>query len=1265
MNKKLMLFSSLAALAFASASAQSLREGYIQWPSSSSLPQYVNAWNAGTLDLEDEQFFISRVKPKTRFRNSATQVNTDLTVNNDKRLCFWVPLTTALEGDFNLNALPNSNFDSEVFSVWSYVDVFGNWTAPHGWVPGVFADVAHKNGVSVSGVASIPFGGISGDWSTCLTEQAKISGEDMGKFLHYHGVDGLGYNSEFSGNAAAVQAIAKQHEDIITYLEEHGNPVAENIWYDGTNYSGGCSFDGGLGSHNTAIFGNGSKRRASLFFNYNWNRGQLPNSVTAANNMGISPLYIYAGMNMQGGEPKTGDSYPHLQLHNISLGYWGAHQYNMFFLNRTQRGSAPSVIQNTYLYDTERFFTNAAQNPAVDFEVYTQRNHYPNDRFFGTSKFMSARSTLGWSLDEEPFYTFFNIGNGLFFNWMGERVNDLSWYNIGLQDYMPTWRYWWAPELLGRKVEKGQIGMKSTFVWDDAFVGGSCFQISGSDSNAWLHLFKTQFNLKRNDVITVSYKHLAGAGKVSVVLTVEGAESTPITSDDLTFDLTGEPNDEEWVTKEITVSRQLGSALNDKNLALVALHVEDASGLVMNLGQFSIKRGTFTAPATPKVTGAKMLGNHYKGVDGKLFWEMPNNAAKDEPVYNLDVKTSLFKLYAREEGGEPICLGATTSWAGLYYNVPVSIGDNKVQFGVSAVSLDYASESEIAWSEPVARTGYTVANDIALNKPVIKPLEGFEICYVDPMHTPSNWRLYSSTGEKVAEQTGTALVLENGKGLAATGGYDLVIDEGTDGERRFGYYVQVSAEEVGAMPEIYSVSIDGNEVTSDDPALNVEIVDGVVEPLTVSYTGRDADGSASRGLKFNEHFFGCKVGDLGLQSGQSFSVAFWVNYDAIPEKTWALFDITNRGGNWPVSNWGYCWMRGAANGQIESYTFRGSSSDGTYPYEYKYEYSSDTRFQAGSWTHVVITCDYESANSFRSNLYLNGVKQSATVSRNGAVKGDQDIYDAKNYGINATDWISIGGLPYQGLAVNGTIDDFQIWSKAMDQNDVKASMAGLDGNNLPAEVLCFWDFEDNCDDSNAFLSKGSKPGVKAFSYDCIGGENEGQGFQTPIDPQHSSGCPFISGTAYPVVTTPSWSAGKAVAVTEATGTGVEGSAKVDFSQAPDGDYVLTLTLSNSYGAAKMDYPVFSVKAFSGIADVKAGEAAEVHTDADGVFVQFPEEGRYVVAVYDVRGALAAQKADQVSAGAMMKVALRTPGAYVVRVADANGNTLRTAKVIKH
>ena len=54
------------------------------------------------------------------------------------------------------------------------------------------------------------------------------------------------------------------------------------------------------------------------------------------------------------------------------------------------------------------------------------------------STWMTAKSTLSWNLAEEPFISYFNLGNGKFFNWKGERKNNNSWYNIGVQDYLPT-----------------------------------------------------------------------------------------------------------------------------------------------------------------------------------------------------------------------------------------------------------------------------------------------------------------------------------------------------------------------------------------------------------------------------------------------------------------------------------------------------------------------------------------------------------------------------------------------------------------------------------------------------------------------------------------------------------------------------------------------------------------------------------------------------------------------------------------------------------
>ncbi len=1274
--KQKILALSLAALSLATLSAQKLNSGYVEWPNTMALPTYVNDFKNGNLKLEDENFFISRVAPKVRFTNVATQVNKSLTDSNSKRLCLWLPVTTAYENKYNLNALPNSVFDSEVFSVWSYVDVYGDWTSPHGWVPGNFADVAHKNGVAVSGVANIPNASISGkEWGTALTDQIALDSNDLGNFLWYHGVDGLGYNSEFSGfGSSNMQLLTQQHEDIISYLTAKGNPVPENIWYDATNINGSLNYDSGLNAYNFPMLASadGTKRRASLFTDYNWT-GLLANIKSYAEKNGANPLYVYAGMNMKGSEPSSGESYPNLQNYNISMGYWGAQEYNMFWLNRTANGSNPLTAQSTYIYDTERFFTNAAQNPAVSFDVYTQRNHYPTNKFFGISKFKRAESTLCWDLGTEPFITYFNMGNGQFFNWMGERVSNNSWYNIGIQDYMPTWRYWWTPTLMAASVEAAGVGMTATPIWTDAYFGGSCLQIKGTSNEAYLQLFKTKFKLQSGDVITVKYKLVSGSiNKLSLVATAEGAETSPVSEGNFTISDAATAtlkSGSKWQTATFELSDATISQMSDNPLALLALHFVGAKNVEMLLGEVSIVRPDVTSftPAAPKLSLAKVLANNYKGVDGKIIFSMDSNKT-DGPVYNLDVKTSMFKLYAREEGGDTKFMGATTSWAGLLFGCPFDpMSTKKVQFGVSAVSLDMKSESEIVWSELMDKGEYVMNDGFAIDKSVIKPNEEFTVGYDDPKHEASTWTLYDNAHNKVFEGSGTSFTTS----LAKVGGYDLVVDEGTDNESTYKYYVQISGESVGALPEIYTLAIDGNKVTSDNDDVELTIIEnvGATKPVTVSYTGRAADGTASSGTKLEKIKVGCYMGDLGLQDKQSFSVAYWVKYDDFGTGGWSLFDISDWSTSWPLSRWGWCWMQGNADGTLKAYGIRTGKSS---PYIQEMNYTfPDAKFNLNQWTHVVLTFEYDPNDSskIRSMLYINGVRQESTWSQgsDSSTSGTTETYCAKNYAFATTDLLSVGGFGYAGGAASGTVDDFQVWSKAMTQDDVNTSLAGLDPNNLPADVLCYWDFEsapsiqETGSNKYAYASVGAKPDVALWHFHFD--ENPGCGdthYITYYDHESATGCPFVSGTSIKIETTPKWTA-SAGEVSDAKGNGEAGSANVAFKAA--GDYTLTLTVSNSYGAATAEYPVFKVSGEgAGVQDVLADGDVVAYTDADAIFVQVEQDGQYVLTVYDMQGRVVTARAATLEAGQLMQVKANN-GSYIVKVRK-DGKELRAIKLLK-
>ncbi len=468
--KKLNLLLLGCCLAPSTLMAQELKDGYISWGfESQQFPSKLRDWSKTSPKInDDDNFFISRVKPKMRFRNADTQVRQNLTVENDKRLIAWLPWNVPSK-----NALPDGVFDSEVFSMWPYVTHWGDWNCGLGRIPAALLDVAHKNGVPVSSVAGIPNDNLSGNWKSALETLSKVDANKAAAYMNYFGYDGFGYNSEYYETytrGRITKAIKEFHVNLNRAMKPL-NPIFENIWYDGTHENGSLLFDRGLIDSNKNIFGEAGSEAASLFLNYNWNRTWLlKNSVEKAKEIHRDPLYLYAGINMQGGEPKTYSTirWTMLKDYPISIGLWGAHSQNMFFESRGEKGSDPEIKQRTYMLRTERWFSSGSRNPVNNLEINNSLNYNAdNFDFAGMSAMMTARSSMSWNLTEEPFISYFNLGNGKFFNYDGERKNDRPWVNVGVQDYLPTWRWWFATKLLGRQpidVPDNGTGLDAEFV---------------------------------------------------------------------------------------------------------------------------------------------------------------------------------------------------------------------------------------------------------------------------------------------------------------------------------------------------------------------------------------------------------------------------------------------------------------------------------------------------------------------------------------------------------------------------------------------------------------------------------------------------------------------------------------------------------------------------------------------------------------------------------------------------------------------------------
>ncbi|MDE6783205.1 MAG: LamG domain-containing protein, partial [Paramuribaculum sp.] len=347
-------------------------------------------------------------------------------------------------------------------------------------------------------------------------------------------------------------------------------------------------------------------------------------------------------------------------------------------------------------------------------------------------------------------------------------------------------------------------------------------------------------------------------------------------------------------------------------------------------------------------------------------------------------------------------------------------------------------------------------------------------------------------------------------------------------------------------------------------------------------------------------------------------------------------NISDRVDTWPRNEWGWYWNYGTSEGKYGS-RFRGGAS-GT-PGEVHYEFP-DVRFQAGIWTHIAWICEYttdaQKGTGFRHQLYINGVKQAGTVkaftSGNGS-NGESTRYSqgisyngidsdtfvwGQTYAIQSDQYVYFGGPKHQGAAVDGVVDDFQVWNKAMTQDDVNASMNGFP-NGYPSGMLCLWDFESNYGSDKRFSSKGAKTDVKCGTFK-MDSQGESASEYYFLESGFEAGCPFLTGTAMPVETKATWSDNfrQTNFTTTATGEteGEGGTAVVEFND--EGDHTVKLSVENYYGKDEFEFPIFTVSALAGIGEVDAdSEGFDAYTEGNVLFLEFAADGVYDVQVYNV------------------------------------------------
>ena len=1264
MTNRLLFITALLGVGALACAQTPTHEHYVIYPEGGANDDFASkyrSWQPGqpfdSNFSDDEEFFISRVKLKDRFTYAQTQVDPEL--DPARRFLWWVPM-----GQSQWNAVPTYFYNSEVFNMWSYIDHWGNWTAPVLRAPAAYLDVCHKNGVSTSVVAAIAWGAAVGDYSPephGPNIKAMTDGgyEKLLRYLRYYGVDGVGYNSEFRTSTEIASAM----QDLFAQAHLHADEYDVDFsvaWYSLTSDGGVLGGYNGLNSSNDDWFWNtryGAPVANYFFPNYNWANSELQTSESTANGFREGASWdVYMGMDMQG---RDYANWTMLKDYDVSFGMWGAHNMNMLFESRGEAGSSGTTPQETYLKRSELFFTGGTQNP-VNPPAISDHTYYSignAQAFHGISSFITARSVLQGDLGTEPFVTYFNLGNGMFFNVEGETTFDKEWYNVGIQDYLPTWRWWWTTDFMGRdEADVPESGLTATFTWDDAWFGGSCMRISGTTDGEYLQLFKTKYPVESGDRLTIRYKVLGGnAGIDWAVATEENMTETSGNIRD-TDDpvLTGE-----WQEAVIKVGTGMGNLrVADQTLALIGLKFTKATDLDLLIGEISLTREDAPTPQAPVLRtdvkgkdadgnvhtyedGAAIWDYNYQGVDVKVVWSM-GEAPSDSPwetLYNEDVNAWYYKVYVQQQGAEPVMCTATTSWAAYVVGAPLTDGESPVRVGVSAVSLDGKTESEITWSEYMELPEATIVGGIEVDKAVIKPGEEFTVRYADPNHPAADsWAIRPSSASDsdapLISADGTTSVTGT---LDEIGLYDVEVTVDGVSETHRGL-VQISGEEVGAVPQIESVAVNGG--TTD-----VAAVEG--EAVTYSYVGRNADGTVSRGLALPSNGFGMDFAQFGFDESSPFTIAWWFRPDELIMGTEGVtgLSIRNPKQDWPENNWGFMWQDIMPDSTIKVAI---KALSGTAESQFK---DPEFKYEPGRWYHICIVFDFDSSVGRIYSVYVNGKKL--------GTKTADSLYP---FGNGTGFYLIFGGYAANRTAFTGAIDEFQVYDMALNQEQALKTMEHQD--EIPEGLVGYWDFETNPDAENYLHSTGENTDLKAYvmlSASGDGGEGDTDFSISPAT--FDAGAPFLPGI-YEVVTTPEW--GVDIRNASLSGESVSptgGSVEVSYSVASD--YSATLTLRNSWGEDTMEFPMVVVSV--GLDETGADGEGKVYPNPfeEELYIAFAEAGAYTVNVYSLAGNLVSSQAVSAVGGDVINVRVNAaPGTYVVKVSDAAGDVVTTAKVIK-
>lgn len=1002
------------------------------------LYRFFDSWQPGTppcgLSRIDDEFFISRQRPLKRITDGDYQVRND--VKAERRMFLWTPLD---DPTTKWKALPRYCFEGDNFSMWQYIDTHGNWSAPWLRVSAGISDAAAKNGVTVGCVLSVPWDAEVGDtvkanYSQTLMKLAERNTDGsfrnslkLARLMKYYGINALGVNSEFNTDKATMMRLQDFFIDVHRKAKDIGWTF-ELQWYDVTDDNGELSLDCGLGEQNKRMFGTkDSIATDRLFANYNWADDILKASAKYARSLGRSPYDYYAGFDIQG-RAWNNKHWQDLVNNDISVGVWGAHSQNLLHQSATDDGTADVIIQKAYLLKQELSFSGGYRNPALLPEVRTDCSLSNADlrTFHGLARLLTAKSTI----QQVPFVTRFNLGNGLHYYKDGKVAFDSKWYNLNTQDYLPTWRFWITDEDDQTTAENIGSFVNAELSWDDSYTGGSCLQLHGATKFSRIKLFKTKLLTEPSYELSLTYKMPKGKethARLFVALKGNTSEYKEIA-------LPAAKRENTWTTFK-TPLKKLGLKAGEE-VAMMGIVVEGTGDdYVMNIGEMAVRnpRQRFNT-VKPWIKEIEVMRGWNHTVDFKMRYASKEEKG-DEKTYNDEVGTWYYEIYFQQKGRPQQLLTATESWAAYVIGAPLAEGyKRECRFGVRAVSPDGQQGSDIAWSDYRVIEYNALNSTPAIDRERIKPGEAFTIYYKDNMMPPAKeWRIIDALTDKVIAKA------ENSTSITTSIDKDGIYD-------------------------LMTINGDGSQTMTR----------GLVKVSPLS--------STSKALKLNDPYM-LTIPAEALP-GLEYSVALWVKADdwTHDKQGTNIVSKNSIADKWPFNNWGDLWVQVCPPWTDEKsgkehpaneimYRTMGCGGD----IEGHGDMTTDGySIPAGVWTHIMVMQDKEKVQ----RVYINGKLVAGPLQMPESTRRELMPADNKRIDHNAVADIRIGGSGVYKAGLNGAIDDVQIWNRALTAEEVLRCMRGFTDKEVPEGLSAYFTFEET-DADGVFPNHGKTPGCKA------------------------------------------------------------------------------------------------------------------------------------------------------------------------------------------